>query len=75
MLKVQGRDKGSSVAFDYDNKNIQRMTAISTQYTVSKNAMFQYRLTTFNVLTNVCNVQRFTSLLIAICDDELMSRT
>ena len=39
MLKVQGRDKGSSVAFDYDNKTMtqQRMTAISTQYTVRKN--------------------------------------
>jgi hypothetical protein len=32
--------------------------------------MFQYRLTTFNVLTNVVNVQRFTLLLIAISDDE-----
>ena len=32
--------------------------------------MFQYRLTTFNVLTNVVNVQRLTSLLIAISDDE-----
>jgi hypothetical protein len=36
-LKVQGRDKGSSVAFDYDNKIIQRMTAIFAQYTVRMN--------------------------------------
>ena len=35
--KQQGRDEGSSVAFDYDNKVIQRMTAISTQYTVRIN--------------------------------------
>ena len=33
-IKVQGRDKGSSVTFDYDNKFIQRTTAIFTQYTV-----------------------------------------
>jgi hypothetical protein len=49
-VKVQGRDKGSSSAYDYDNKTIQRMTAKSTQYTVCKNdeqyltfdAMLQY---------------------------------
>jgi hypothetical protein len=35
-IKVQGRDKGYSLAFDYDNKNVQRMTAIFTQYTVCK---------------------------------------
>jgi hypothetical protein len=36
-IKVQGRDKGSSVAFDYDTKIMtQRTTAISTQYTVCK---------------------------------------
>ncbi len=34
------------------------------------NATCQYRLSTFNVLTNVVNVQRLTSLLIAISDDE-----
>jgi hypothetical protein len=36
-LKVQGRDIGYSLAYDYDNKTIQRMTAIFTQYTVCKN--------------------------------------
>jgi hypothetical protein len=36
-LKVQGRDIGYSLAYDYDNKTIQRMTAISTQYTVRIN--------------------------------------
>ncbi len=36
-IKVQGRDKGYSSAYDYDNKTIQRMTAIFTQYTVCKN--------------------------------------
>ena len=44
------------------------------QRSILFNATFQYRLTTFNVLTNVVNVQRLTSLLIAISDDELMSR-
>jgi hypothetical protein len=33
-FKVQGRDIGYSLAYDYDNKTIQQMTAISTQYTV-----------------------------------------
>jgi hypothetical protein len=33
-LKVQGRDIGYSLAYDHDNKTIQRMTAIYTQYTV-----------------------------------------
>ena len=42
LNKQQGRDEGSSLAYDYDNKTIQRMTAIYTQYTVSKNAMLQY---------------------------------
>jgi len=36
-LKVQGRDIGYSLAYDYDNKIFQRMTAISTQYTVRIN--------------------------------------
>jgi hypothetical protein len=31
-LKVQCRDIGYSLAYDYDNKVIQRMTAIYTQY-------------------------------------------
>jgi hypothetical protein len=35
-LKVQGRDIGYSLAYDYDNKTIQQMTAISTQYTAFK---------------------------------------
>ena len=37
IIEVQGRDIGYSLAYDYDNKVIQQMTAISTQYTVSKN--------------------------------------
>jgi hypothetical protein len=41
-LKVQGRDIGYSLTYDYDNKIFQRMTAIFTQYTGSKNATFQY---------------------------------
>jgi hypothetical protein len=56
-LKVQGRDIGYSLAYDHDNKTIQRMTAIYTQYTVrinerllTFNATFQYRLMTFNVV-------------------------
>ena len=36
-IKVQGRDIGYSLAYDYDNKTIQRMTAIFTQYTVRMN--------------------------------------
>jgi hypothetical protein len=42
IIKVQGRDIGYSLAYDYDNKTIQRTTAIFTQYTGSKNATFQY---------------------------------
>jgi hypothetical protein len=37
---------------------------------ITFNATFQYRLATFNVLTNVVNVQRLSLLLIAISDDE-----
>ena len=33
IIEVQGRDIGYSLAYDYDNKTIQRMTAIFTQYT------------------------------------------
>ncbi len=54
IIKVQGRDKGSSVTFDYDNKIIQQMTAIYTQYTVSKNIE---RWPTFYSNSNDINVQ------------------
>jgi hypothetical protein len=37
ILMFRGRDKGSSVAYDYDNKTMTlRTTAIFTQYTVCK---------------------------------------
>ena len=45
-MKVQGRDIGYSLAYDYDNKTIQRMTAIFTQYADDK------KWTITNVLSN-----------------------
>ena len=42
-IKVQGRDIGYSLMYDYDNKTTQRMTAISTQYTVRMNIQCSMR--------------------------------
>ena len=58
-LKVQCRDIGYSLAYDYDNKTIQRMTAIFTQYTVSKKEQMndnQRSVLISNTMTN--DVQR-----------------
>ena len=42
-IKVQGRDIGYSLTYDYDNKTTQRMTAISTKYTVRMNIQCSVR--------------------------------
>ena len=55
-IKVQGRDIGYSLAYDYDNKIFQRMTAIFTQYTVRTKRTITNVLCYVSIQTN--DVQR-----------------
>jgi hypothetical protein len=50
IIKVQGRDKGSSVAFDYDNKTM-TLTNDSNIYTIYSNVRNE-RLLTFIAMFN-----------------------
>jgi len=58
ILKVQGRDIGYSLAYDYDNKIFQRMTAIFTQYTVRMNDNVQCDVSIQTMTFNVVNLRR-----------------